>query len=76
MSESTDRQQKTVIRPPRTGHTFTHLSGRRVGGPSTIPKANQRIENLKGSSDPSYLIFEINVGQRRIRHTTTKCEIA
>ena len=26
---------------------------------------------LKGSSDPSHFIFEINVGKRRIRHTTT-----
>ena len=26
---------------------------------------------LKGSSDPSHFIFEINVGKRRIRHKTT-----
>ena len=27
--------------------------------------------DLKGSSDPSDFIFEINVGKRRIRHTKT-----
>ena len=27
--------------------------------------------NIKGSSDPSHFIFEINVGMSRIRHTTT-----
>ena len=26
---------------------------------------------IKGSSDPSHFIFEINVGKSRIRHTTT-----
>ena len=29
------------------------------------------VETLKGSSDPSQFIFEINVGKSRIRHTTT-----
>ena len=29
------------------------------------------LPHLKGSSDPSHIIFEINVGKRRIRHTTT-----
>ena len=27
--------------------------------------------SIKGSSDPSHFIFEINVGKRRIRHRTT-----
>ena len=27
--------------------------------------------DLKGSSDPSHFIFEINVGKGRIRHRTT-----
>ena len=31
---------------------------------------NLEIE-MKGISDPSHFIFEINVGKRRIRHTTT-----
>ena len=26
--------------------------------------------NFKGSSDPRHIIFEINVGNRRIRHKT------
>ena len=26
---------------------------------------------VKGSSDPSHFIFEINIGKSRIRHTTT-----
>ena len=26
---------------------------------------------IKGSSDPSHFIFEINLGKSRIRHTTT-----
>ena len=26
---------------------------------------------IKGSSDPSHFIFEINVGKGQIRHTTT-----
>ena len=34
-----------------------------------IPKMSQ-IE-VKGSSDPSHFIFEINVGKRRIRYRTT-----
>ena len=29
------------------------------------------IIGIKGSSDPSHFIFEINVGKRRIRHGTT-----
>ena len=29
------------------------------------------MTNIKGSSDPNHYIFEINVGKRRIRHTTT-----
>ena len=41
-----------------------------------IIKVNTRgetLEDFKGSSDPSHFtsIFEINVGKRRIRHTTT-----
>ena len=27
--------------------------------------------NVKGGSNPSHFIFEINVGKRRIRHRTT-----
>ena len=30
------------------------------------------MTNIKGSSDPNHYIFEINVGKRRIRHTTTR----
>lgn len=26
---------------------------------------------MKGGSDPSHFIFEINIGKKRIRHTTT-----
>ena len=33
------------------------------------------VSRFKGSSDPSHLIFEIDVGKRRIRHTTTEIEI-
>ena len=32
---------------------------------------HQHLENVKGSSDPSHFIFEINVGKSRIRHRTT-----
>ena len=30
-----------------------------------------KLQHLKGSSDPSHFIFEINVGKSRIRHRTT-----
>jgi len=33
--------------------------------------SHYRNGHFKGSSDPSYFIFEINVGKRRIRHTKT-----
>ena len=29
------------------------------------------IQYFKGSSDPCHFIFEINIGNRRIRHTAT-----
>ena len=32
--------------------------------------ASQKLR-IKGSSDPSHFIFEINVGKKRIRHRTT-----
>ena len=34
-------------------------------------KYMQLFCNMRGSSDRNHLIFEINVGKRRIRHTTT-----
>ena len=30
-----------------------------------------RFHKIKGSLDPSHFIFEINVGKKRIRYTTT-----
>ena len=30
-----------------------------------------RLVGIKGSSDSSHFVLEINVGKRRIRHTTT-----
>ena len=32
---------------------------------------NEEFRNFKGSSDPNHFIFEINVGNSRIRHKTT-----
>ena len=29
------------------------------------------LKPFKGSRDPSHFVFEINVGKKRIRHTTT-----
>ena len=34
-------------------------------------KYMQLLCNMRCSSDPNHFIFEINVGKRRIRHTTT-----
>ena len=34
-------------------------------------RKNPRWFNFKGSPDPSHLIFEINVGEDRIRQRTT-----
>ena len=31
----------------------------------------QKSATVRGSSDPSHFIFEINLGKSRIRHTTT-----
>ena len=33
------------------------------------------VARLKGSPDQSHLIFEIDVGKKRIRHITTEIEI-
>ena len=37
----------------------------------TKPGFTPRTENVKGSPDQSHFIFEINVGESRIRHRTT-----
>ena len=36
-----------------------------------LKKTHRGFSKLKGCSDSSHLIFEINVGKRRIRQTTT-----
>ena len=36
-----------------------------------VDNFNTHRHTIKGSSDPSHLIFEINAGKSRIRHRTT-----
>ena len=50
-----------------SAHILKPLKGNpNMGFDFTLPSLD-----LKGSSDLSDFIFEINVGKRRIRHTTT-----
>ena len=53
-------------------NNFQKMSPRAgIHGPKPVhTKPGQDHEELKGSSDPSHFIFDINVGKRRIRHIT------